>query len=74
MTYRLDVDQRVLALRSLAKVPLTELSEAMVHRALLMAADMIEMLAAEAGAAAWKEEQERRRGSLLSADRRISAG
>jgi hypothetical protein len=30
---------------------------------------MIEMLAAEAGAAAWKEEQERRRVSLLSADR-----
>jgi hypothetical protein len=49
MTHRLDVDQRVLALRSLAKVPLTELTEAMVHRALLMAADMIEMLAAEAG-------------------------
>ena len=67
MTHRLDVDQRVLALRSLAKVPLAELSEAMVHRALLMAADMIEMLAAEAGAAAWKEEQERRRGSLSTA-------
>jgi hypothetical protein len=72
MTHRLDVDQRVLALRSLAKVPLTELSEATVQRALLMAADMIEMLAAEAGAAAWKEEQERRRVSLLSADRRRS--
>jgi hypothetical protein len=29
---------------------------------------MIKMLDVEAGAAAWKEEQERRRGSLLSAD------
>jgi len=73
MTHGLDVDQRVLALRGLARVPLAELSEATVHRALLMAADMIEMLGAEAGAAAWKEEQKRRRGSLLSADRRRSA-
>jgi hypothetical protein len=73
MTHGLDVDQQVLALRRLAKVPLAELSEAMVHRALLMAADMIEMLGAEAAAAAWKEEQERRRGSLLSADRSRSA-
>jgi hypothetical protein len=64
MTHGLDVDQGVLALRRLAKMPLAELSEAMVHRALLMAADMIEMLGAEAGAAAWKEEQERRRRSL----------
>jgi hypothetical protein len=48
-------------------VPLAELSEAMVHRALLMAADMIEKLAAEVAAAAWKEEQERRRGSLSTA-------
>jgi hypothetical protein len=73
MTHGLDVDQGVLALRRLAKMPLAELSEAMVHRALLMAADMIEMLGAEAATAAWKVEQERRRGSLLSADRRRSA-
>lgn len=73
MTHGLDIDQRVLALRGLAKVPLAELSEATVHTALLMAADMIEMLAAEAAAAAWKKEQERRRGSLLSADRTRSA-
>ena len=72
MTHGLDVDNQVLALRRLAKVPLAELSEATVHRALLMAADMIEMLDAEAAAAAWEEEQERRRGSLLSADRRRS--
>jgi hypothetical protein len=67
VTHGLDVDHHVLALRRLAKVPLAELSEAMVHRALLMAADMIEMLGAEAAAAAWKEEQERRRGSLSTA-------
>jgi hypothetical protein len=73
MTHGMDVDHQVLALRRLAKVPLAELSEATVHRALLMAADMIEMLGAEAAAAAWKEEQERRRGSLLSADRIGSA-
>jgi hypothetical protein len=30
-----------------------------------MAAEMIEKLGAEAAAAAWKEEQERRRASLL---------
>jgi hypothetical protein len=64
----LDVDNQVLALRGLAKVPLAEMNEAMVHRALLMAADMIEMLGAEAAAAAWKEEQERRRASLLMSD------
>jgi hypothetical protein len=73
MTHGLDVDQQVLALRRLTKVPLAELSETTVHRALLMAAEMIEMLAAEAAAAAWKEEQERRKGSLLSADRTRSA-
>jgi acyl-CoA reductase-like NAD-dependent aldehyde dehydrogenase len=67
MTHGLDVDHQVVALRRLAKVPLAELSEAMVHRALLMAADMIEKLAAEVAAAAWKEEQERRRGSLSTA-------
>jgi hypothetical protein len=60
----MDVDNQVLALRRLAKVPLAELSEAMVNRALLMAADKIEKLGAEAAAAAWKEEQERRRASL----------
>jgi hypothetical protein len=65
MTHGIDVDNQVLALRRLAKVPLAELSEAMVHRALLIAADMIEKLGAEAAAAAWKEEQERRRASLL---------
>jgi hypothetical protein len=67
MTHGLDVDHQVVGLRRLAKVPLAELSEAMVHRALLMAADMIEKLAAEVAAAAWKEEQERRRGSLSTA-------
>jgi hypothetical protein len=41
MTHGLDVDHQVVALRRLAKVPLAELSEAMVQRALLMAADMI---------------------------------
>ena len=67
MTHGLDVDRGVLALRGLARVPLAELSEAMVHRILLMAADMIEMLGAEAAAAAWKEEQERRWRSLSTA-------
>jgi len=65
MTHGIDVDNQVLALRRLAKAPLAELSETMVHRALLVAADMIETLGAEAAAAAWKEEQERRRASLL---------
>jgi hypothetical protein len=65
MSHGIDIDNQVLALRGLAKVPLAEVSEAMVHRALLMAADMIEKLGAEAAAAAWKEEQERRRASLL---------
>ena len=64
MTHGIDVDNQLLALRRLAKAPLAELSEAMVHRALLTAADMIEKLGAEAAAAAWKEEQERRRASL----------
>jgi hypothetical protein len=73
MSHGLDVDQRVLALRGLVRVPLAELSEGTAHRALLMAADMIEILAAEAAAAAWKKEQERRRGPLLSADRTRSA-